>query len=144
MPLARVTLSGGRAVDLMSLSIDETYGTWLEGYPCARVNDMILARLAGRASDRSLPVHVIQPERAHPQDRSPGRQGPVELLPELQCMGTFRSGPLIPDPDAIMDWSKLTIIWFQPDAAAPIADFVTSAIKDVPWDDLAKDFDDWG
>lgn len=141
MRLASVTLTSGRQVVLDSLDISLTYGGMLEGYPCARINDRLLSRLAKRPESvyPTCPVHLITPERRYP-DRGSDRRlpfGPVEELPAVYCSGMFSSSPA----DGNFDGSWLKVVWFQDDLAAPVADFVTTAVADLAWDELAEDFE---
>jgi hypothetical protein len=137
-------LNSGRSVELTSLEIFSTYGGPLEGYPCARINDRILARLAKRPeSAYAPPVHLIIPPRRYPEVRS-GRRlafGPVEELPAVYCRGSFRSRCLADDPGGALRYSWLTALWFQNDLADPMADFVTTAVADLAWDEHAKDYE---
>lgn len=140
--LASITLASGRIVELTSLEVYSTHEGMLEGYPCARVNDLLLNRLARREGQvgRSLPVHVITPERRHPE---PGSErlalGPVELLPAVYCRGSFRSDRLDEELDEVLHQSWLTVVWFQDDLVSPVADFVTAAVTGLAWESLAED-----
>jgi hypothetical protein len=137
--LARITLASGREIDLASLEIFPTYGAMLEGYPCARVNDWTLARLAARSGPE--PVHVITPPRRyHGQGRGRLALGPVEELPALYCRAYFLSERIDKNLDDALHWSRLTVVWFQDDLASPVADFVTAAVSDLAWHELAEDF----
>ncbi|MBO2454453.1 hypothetical protein J4573_45710 [Actinomadura barringtoniae] len=141
MTLARITLGSGRDVELTHLEISSTYGGLLEGYPCAAINDRKLAALVRRA-DGFPPVHLIEPERTYPEAGS-GRLpfGPVEVLPAVHCRGAFRARPVDDALDAVLYRSELTVVWFQKDLGGPVADFVTVALADLAWDDLAEDFE---
>ncbi|WP_026415997.1 hypothetical protein [Actinomadura oligospora] len=145
MKLASITLNSGRRVTLGSLEISSTYGGLLAGYPCARLNDRKLARLAKRPeSDHpTCPVHLITPPRRYPEGKSGGRRpfGPVEELPALYCRGVFTSHCVTPNPDGAFDGSWLTVIWFQDDLATPVPDFAATAIADLAWDELAEDYE---
>jgi hypothetical protein len=142
--LVRVTLVSGRDIELTSLEIVPTYGGMLEGYPCARVNDRLLARLATRSGPAGIsrPVHVITPPRSYPE---PGSRrlalGPVEQLPAVYCRASFRSDRIDEKLDDALRWSELTVVWFQDDLASPVADFVAAAVSDLPWEELAEDFE---
>lgn len=143
MPLASIVLNSGRSVELTGLEVFSTYGGLLEGYPNARMNDRLLARLARRLefAYQSQPVHLIAPPRHHPEHGS-DRQlafGPVEVLPAVYCRGKFESYCIDEDLDDVLHRSWLTVVWFQEDLAAPIADFVSAAVADLAWDEHAED-----
>ena len=140
--LALVLLSSGRDIELTHLEIASTYGNFLDGYPFAQLNDLMLTRLANPAgrSPGATRIHVIEPTRTNPTpDAPPGRFGPVELLPAVRCTGTFVSHPVDEDLDPVLYRSRLIVIWFQEDAEAPLSEFVTAAVAQLPWDELAED-----
>jgi hypothetical protein len=140
--LASITLASGRTIELTSLEIYSTYEGMLEGYPCERVNDLLLARLARREgpAGRSLPVHVITPPRRHPEPGSGHLAlGPVELMPAVYCRASFCSDRLDEELDEVLHQSCLTVVWFQEDLASPVADFVTAAVTGLAWEELAED-----
>lgn len=146
--LAWILLASGHDVELTGLEVFSTYGGMLEGYPCALVNDRLLAGLAKRRESayRSPPVHVIDPPRRYPKRESgegPGTSrspfGPVEILPAVYCRGDFRGGPIDEELDGVLYESYLTVVWFQEDLALPVAEFVTAAVSELAWDRLAED-----
>ncbi|MFC5185200.1 hypothetical protein [Actinomadura harenae] len=145
MPLATITLTSGRQVALNNLEISSTNDGLLEGYPCALLNDRLLASLARGPETpyRTSPRHVITPERHYP-DRGTGSSlpfGPVEELPAFHCRGSFTSTCVDPNLDEVLHRSRLTVIWFQHDLATPVPDFAATAIADLPWNDLAEDYE---
>jgi hypothetical protein len=144
--LAWISLSSGRSVELTSLTISSTYGGLLEGYPNARMNDALTARLGRRRefAHGSQPVHVITPPRLCPESgRGAGRMpfGPVETLPPVYCEGSFRSGPVDDELDPVLHVSWLMIVWFQEDLARPVADFAAAAVHGLAWEALAEDIE---
>jgi hypothetical protein len=142
--LATTVLRSGRDIELTRLEIFSTYSGFLEGYPCALVNDALLARLAQRRESayRTQPVHVITPPRRYPD---PGSEhlafGPVEELPAVHCRGSFESHRIDEGLDDVMHRSWLTVVWFQEDLADPVAGFVAAAVRGLAWDDLAEDYE---
>ena len=144
MTLAWITLNSGRGIQLASLEIFPTYGGLLVGYPCARVNDGLLARLAERCEpvDGSPPVHVITPPRSYPDGASERLPlGPVERLPSVYCRAHLRSRCIDGQLDDGFRESWLTAVWFQDDLASPVADFVTAAVAGLAWEELAEDYE---
>lgn len=69
--IAQLILSSGRDVDLVRLEVSAG-GTFLEGYPSARWNDMQLAALARNIAERypHAGTYVIDPRGRAPTCRS--------------------------------------------------------------------------
>jgi hypothetical protein len=142
MSLARVVLTTGRNVDLSELRLSSTYGGMLEGYPCKLVNEMKIQGLL-RSAERefpSAPVHLVPPPREYP-DQYAGGFGPVEVMPSVACVGSFRSTSLDPTLDPVLHRSALTVIWFQPTTRVPSGCDAEEALRDLAWDELARDYE---
>ncbi|GGV76069.1 hypothetical protein [Streptomyces griseoloalbus] len=140
MALARVVLAAGRSVDLTELRMSSTYGGLLEGYPCKPLNDLRIAGLL-RSAERDFPgapVHLITPPREYP-DQYAGAFGPVEVLPAVTCVGSFRSEALDPAHDRALYRSRLTVVWFQPTPRVPSGCDAAPGLRDVSWERLATD-----
>lgn len=140
MALSRVVLASGRSVDLTELRLSATYGDVLEGYPCKPLNDLAIAGLL-RSAERfhpGAPVHLIPPPREYP-DQFAGAFGPVEVLPAVTCVGSFRSEPLDPGHDRALYRSRLTVAWFQPTSHIPSGYDAETELLDVDWEQLATD-----
>ncbi|MEV7016163.1 hypothetical protein [Streptomyces sp. NPDC093991] len=140
MALSRVVLASGRPVDLAELRLSATYGNVLEGYPCKPLNDLVIARLL-RSAERvhpGAPVHLIPPPREYP-DQYAGGFGPVEVLPAVTCVGSFRSEALAPGRDRALYRSRLTVVWFQPTSRVPSGCDAETALLDMDWERLATD-----
>ncbi|WP_258314630.1 hypothetical protein [Streptomyces sp. Act143] len=140
MALARLTLASGRSVVLSELRLSSTYGDLPEGYPCGPGNEVrIQGLLRSAARDfPSAPVHLVPPPREYP-DQYAGAYGPVEILPSVACVGAFRSTALDPAHDPVLYHSRLTVVWFQPTADVPSGCDAERALRDVDWDELARD-----
>ncbi len=142
MSLSRVVLTSGRSLDLRELQLSSTYGGMLEGYPCKLVNELKIKGLL-RAAEHSFPfapVHLVPPPREHP-DQYAGAFGPVELLPAVACVGLFHSTALDPGHDPVLYRSALTVIWFQPTAWVPSGCDAEPALRDLAWEELARDYE---
>jgi hypothetical protein len=140
MSLSRVVLASGRSLDLSELRLSSTYGGMLEGYPCKPINDMKIKGLMGEA-ERAFPgaaVHLVPPPREYP-DQYTGAFGPVEVLPAVACVGVFHSTALDRDHDPILYRSSLTVVWFQPTAHVPYDCDAEPALRDLAWEQLARD-----
>jgi len=142
MTLARIPLASGRDIALEQLEIFSTYGGMLEGYPCARINDRLLSRLSERRESAywTPPVHVIAPSRTYPEPESIHLAfGPVEVLPGTYCRGAFRSDRIDEQLDGVLHRSYLTVVWFQEGLDTTVAEFVTSALSGLQWEQFAED-----
>lgn len=142
MSLARVILTTGRSVDLSELRFSSTYGGMLEGYPCKPVNETKIQGLL-RSAERefpAMPVHLVPPPREYP-DQYAGGFGPVEMIPSVACVGSFRSTALNPAHDPVLYRSALTVVWFQPTTQVPSGCAAEAALREVPWEELAKDYE---
>ncbi|GAA0659045.1 hypothetical protein GCM10009535_42970 [Streptomyces thermocarboxydovorans] len=139
MSLARLVLTSGRAVHLAELHMSSTYGGPLAIYPCRPVDDDRIRQLLRTAEQvyPGAPVHLIPP-REYP-DQYPGSSGPVEVLPGVACLGSFRSEPLDPAHHHALHRSCLTVVWFQPTARAPSGCDAEPALRELPWERLAVD-----
>ncbi|MFI1096188.1 hypothetical protein [Streptomyces sp. NPDC020917] len=144
MSLSYVNLTSGRTVDLTEVRLSSTYGGFLEGYPCRRINDMSVSGLerGAKAAHPHSPVHLVAPAREYPEgDAAPGPFGPVEVLPAVRCVGVFTSNPVDPDLDPVLHRSGLVVAWYQADPDVPSGDRADQGLRDVPWDELAEDFE---
>ncbi|MFB9838219.1 hypothetical protein [Actinoallomurus acaciae] len=138
MPLSRIVLASGRTAELSELRLSGTYDGMLEGHPCRPVNDMKTRGLL-RAAERAFPAtpaHLVPPSLERP-DEDAGAFGPVEVLPAVACIGLFRSAALGPDP--VLHRSALTVAWFQPAPGIPSG--ADPALRDIPWEELAQDYE---
>jgi hypothetical protein len=142
MSLSRVVLTSGRSLDLSALHLSSTYGGMLEGYPCNLVNEMVIRGLVHTAERAfpSTPVHLVPPPREYP-DQYTGAFGPVEVLPSVACVGSFRSTVLDPAHDPILYRSALTVVWFQPTTHVPSDCDAEPDLLDVAWEELAEDYE---
>ncbi|MEV0175043.1 hypothetical protein AB0I00_28490 [Streptomyces sp. NPDC050803] len=142
MSLTRVVLTSGRSLDLAELQLSSTYGGMLEGYPCKPVNEMKLRGLlhCAERDHPTTPVHLIPPTREYP-DQYSGAFGPVEVLPPVACVGSFRSTALDPANDPILYRSHLIVIWFQPTPAVPAGCEAVAGLRELDWEELAQDYE---
>lgn len=142
MSLSCIVLSSARSIELFELRLSSTYGGMLEGYPCKPVNDLKVSSLL-RAAERAFPttpVHLVPPAREYP-DQTAGAFGPVEVLPSVACIGTFRSTAIAPGHDPVLYRSALTVVWFQPTPDVPTGDAADLALRDIRWEELAQDYE---
>ncbi|MFJ8162161.1 hypothetical protein ACIRBY_14680 [Streptomyces sp. NPDC096136] len=137
MSLSQILLPSGRSLRLTELRMYSTYGGLIEGYPCARINDLKVAWLQRQAEQASSagPVHLVPPSRAYP-DEPAGPFGPVEVLPSVACVGVFSSAAL----DPAMDASVLVVAWFQSVPEVPSGEDADPGLRGLHWEELAQDY----
>lgn len=142
MSLTRIVLSSGRPLDLTEVRMSSTYGGMLEGYPCKPVNDWKIQGLlqTARSAFPRTPVHLVQPPRERPDDYV-GGFGPVEVVPAVSCVGSFRSTAVDPALDPVLHRSALTVVWFQPTTEVPSGSTAEGALLDLAWEELAEDYE---
>jgi hypothetical protein len=142
MALTHVTLTSGRTVEISELRLTSTYGGMLEGYPFKRWNDGIVDGLARRtaAAFPNTPTHLVTPHRDHPDLPARGF-GPVELLPAVTCVGFFRSSAVDPALDPVLHRSALAVAWFQATPDIPSGHTADPALRAIPWEEAAQDFE---
>ena len=142
MPLSRIVLLSGRPIEISELRLSSSYGGMLEGYPCKPINDLKVRGLLQTAERAfpATPVHLVPPSLDYP-DQTAGAFGPVEVLPAVACIGAFRSTALAPDHDPVLYRSALTVVWFQPTSDVPSGDGADSGLREIPWEELARDYE---
>ncbi|MGW3010110.1 hypothetical protein ACWC9R_14910 [Streptomyces sp. NPDC001219] len=140
MSLSHIVLLSGRSIELTELRMSSTYGGMLEGYPCKRMNDLMVSGLQQRAERAfsSTPVHLVQPTRAFP-DQTAGAFGPVEVLPSVACIGVFGSTAVDPELEPVLHRSALVVAWFQPAPVVPSGEDADLALRSMHWEELAQD-----
>ncbi|MFI2761721.1 hypothetical protein ACH5A3_23065 [Streptomyces echinatus] len=142
MSLSRIALSSGRSIELIELRMSSAYGGMLEGYPCRPVNDMKVRSLQWQAERAfpATPVHVVPPSHEYP-DQTAGAFGPVEVLPSVACIGSFRSTAVASALDPVLHRSALTVIWFQTGLDVPSGEGADLALRSIRWEELAQDYE---
>jgi hypothetical protein len=139
MALFEVNLAGGRTLQAASVLVRATYSGVLEGYPCSWVNQRILERIPGEAAEAlgDWPVHVVEPpvKTVHRESHRPF--GPEQRMPSCWIAAQFDSAPI----DEKMHASAAILIWFQEEASPFPEESALSALRDVAWETLARDFE---
>jgi hypothetical protein len=144
MTLATIRLASGRSLKLVHLELTSVYYGILEGYPNARMNDMRLKYLAKRRESEyaSPPRYLITPPRRYPDPTTESWPfGPIEELPPVSYLGLFHSDRINPQIHPVLYQSWLEVVWFQENVDGPVAEFVTAAVRDLAWDELAEDYE---
>jgi hypothetical protein len=136
-----MVLMSGRDVQLLRLEVSAG-GTFLEGYPSARWNDMQLAALTRNLAERyraPASTSSIRHDTPGAAGHTARPFGPVELLPPVQCIGVFGSHPIDPDADSVLTESTLVVAWYQAEPVLPFDDDTRHRIQTLHWDRLARD-----
>jgi hypothetical protein len=141
--LACTTTLKGREVPfktrLKALNQSTTYAGVLEGCPNHFVNQRIIKKSVEHARQLfgTHPPHLIAPIEkviALNEEDSVTR---IVVLPAVRCIAVFEANyPTKPDTG---DYSALTVVWFQDDWALPIQGDIISALRSLPWANLAHD-----
>ena len=129
-----MTLDCGRQVSLDAFDYSRTYACVLEGRPNADLNLRIIneAMVERKTTWGKRAVHLIPPtldvkDPAHPV------LPPILLRAWLTC-----HEPINPT----FMGSDLVVVWMTDEChAQPISDVVFAAVRGLPWERLAQDFD---
>lgn len=127
-------LDCGRQVWLDGFDYSRTYAGLLEGRPNAELNARILEDAVTRreAVWGKRPIHLISPVIDNSDTDHPVLP-PVLLRAWLVC-----SEPVNPE----FMGSELVVVWFCDEChGESIEEFVLRAVRTLPWDQLAGDFD---
>jgi hypothetical protein len=131
----------GRSLHLRSLDQARVYEGLLEGLPTREMNRRHIECLLAEMKSTTSAVHLIPPvERSlqMPDDRPYPFGEPAEM-PGVSCIGRFRSNK--PARNALLDYSELTILWFQHDFAFPIEAEILQALRQLDWVGLSQDYE---
>jgi hypothetical protein len=126
-----MTLDCGRRVTLDGFEYSPTYASLFDGLPNAEINSDIIEWAQAKETWGPRKTHLIPPAV---DARDPSH--PV-LPPALLRAWVWCNDPINP---AFMG-SSLVVVWFADEChAEPIADVVLRAIRGLPWEQLAEDF----
>jgi len=133
-----IALNSGRTIFLTKLFQYQTYWSLLLGLPDKSMNDEIIefSMKKARSQTQNVEPFLIEPEyNRYKLDTGIAklhllRDGVVDFLPIITCIGTFESVKGLEN-------SFLTIIWFQDEFALPIEDSAKQQLLSVNWENLA-------
>jgi hypothetical protein len=126
-----ISLACGRVVHVDAFSVEQTYGGMLAGVPDKELNDEIIASALLSEEWGERKTHLIEPEIIK------GAGGAL-FLPEYTCKAWL----VCHDPVKKGDGSELVIVWFAYVVFNhPLNAVVANAAIDLPWDELAEDFE---
>ena len=147
-------LDTGREITLDKLSQSRAYSGLLEGAPNKASNDRTIQwalERAKRDNDSLGEPILIPPERRdylrehgdmqsvldRQDDRPPEMKRIPEWLPQIECVGVFRS--IRPARDQSKDASSLTIVWYQDDFGLDAR--AVEQLRSVDWEKHATDWE---
>jgi hypothetical protein len=128
-----IKLATGRQIFLDELFQSHTYAGWLEGKNSPSLNRSMLeshAEIASRIWTNDAHVTLrLSHYTSHLNDRLPG----------TRCMARF----ICYEPAAKSGkaGSSLVVIWFQEQGFPLLTDDNAPALRELAWEDLARDFD---
>ena len=147
-------LDTGREITLDKLTQSRAYAGLLEGTPNKASNDLTVQwalERAKRDNDSFGDPYLIEPDRRdylrehgdmqsvldRQEDRPPEMKRIPEWLPQIECVGVFRS--IRPARDESKDASSLTIVWYQNDFGLDTR--AVEQLRSVDWEKHASDWE---
>jgi predicted nucleotidyltransferase len=133
-PTLNIQLDCGQSIFVETFMYDLTYAGLIEGAPNERLNTSIIERalthheaLWGERQIHMIPPAIDVSDPARP------------TLPRLNLHAWLTcSEPINP----MFDGSQLVVTWFEDEChKQPLAEVISSAIRHLPWKQLARDFD---
>ncbi len=123
---------------LRALHQSLTYAGVLEGSPTQYANQRIVEKKVKNARKLfgDFRPHVIAPREEVINLTDEDLDRTIFVLPAVCCIASFEANyPTKPDAGS---YSELTVVWFQGDWAYPMQDEIVSALRSLPWTDLAR------
>lgn len=135
-----IEVGEGKTVVLKGLYQTGTYSGLLEGLPTDKMNARILnsAKESARKVFHIQEVYLIEPEQK-PLKTGWYPFGKPAALPKIECIAELWHYQ--PARNSGMDFSALVVIWYQENFALPIEAKVLEQLRELPWNDVAGDFD---
>ena len=139
--MTSLTIENGHTAYIKVLHQYATYAGLLEGLSTREMNREIIKDAVESAPDytRQSAVYLIEPieypveyDGVYPFGQ-PASIPPITCFMLLQCHQVFR--------DFDMHGSALTVVWFQENYAMPIDDLILEKIKQIPWAEIADEFE---
>jgi hypothetical protein len=126
-----INLACGRIVHVDGFSVQPTYNGLLAGDPDKELNDEIIAAALLSEEWGERKTHLVEPVIITGKCGAP-------LLPEWTCKAWL----VCHNPIKKGDGSELIVVWFAYEVFGyPLISVVANAAIDLPWDELAEDFE---
>lgn len=132
-PPLSVQLDCGQVVSVLAFMFDLSYAGLLDGGPCESLNAYYIKAALTRHEKLwgKRQVYMIPPEFDVSDPIRP-------TLPKLNLHAWLTSEPINP----MFMGSELVVTWFTDEChTRPLAEVISSAIRHLPWKQLACDFD---
>ena len=131
-------LNNGRTIYLESINQWKTYSGLLEGLPTRRMNDRTIKGIVSNLKKTSgNDPYLIEPVESPIDLDYDYPFGEPAQLPRIVCIASFHC--LKPVQDDSMDYSDLSVVWFQNQFAFPIDESAQNAIRSIAWKAYAID-----
>jgi len=137
----KIKLNSGREIAVSEIRQSLTYAGLLEGLPTTEMNhNKIQSLIFDKQNNKFGKPFLISPtETPISLDGRPYPFGSPAQLPSVTCVADCKSRQTNRNP--VLDYSMLTIIWFQDDYAFPIEPDILVQIQNMTWDEYATDFE---
>lgn len=141
--LTCTTTAEGREVPfticLKALNQSTTYAGVLEGCPNHFVNQRFVRKAVEHARELfgTHEPYLIAPIEKVIALNDGDSVTRIVVLPAVRCIASFWAN--YPTKPGAGDYSTLTVVWFQDDWALPIQGDIISALRALPWANLAQD-----
>lgn len=126
-----INLACGRVVHVAAFYVEQTYAGLLGGTPDKEINDGIIANALLSEEWGWRKTHLVEPVIITSECGAP-------LLSAYTCKAWL----VCDDPIKKGDGSELVVVWFAYVVFDhPLNAVVANAAIDLPWDELAEDFE---
>lgn len=139
--LMELELASGIRVQMQSLSQRGTYLGLLLGLPSEDGNPFFIDQImqAAKREWSRFPTVLIPPAiRVEAVKDVDMEMHDVPVLPSFGMYAHLEAFEVV--KDKVMDYSALTLVWFQETVAPPIADEVMAQIYQLDWMALSQDY----
>ena len=117
------------------------YDGLIEGLPTRSMNRDIIKGAIESAPNYTgeSAVYLIEPIEQPLEYDGQYPFGQPATIPSFACIAKFECRWVSHDPD--MDYSALTVVWFQAQYAFPVDELILEKIKQIPWSQVANEYE---
>jgi|CXWL01.1.fsa_nt_gi hypothetical protein len=135
-------LASGRNINLIGINQRETYAGFLEGMPTKEINQLLIKEAVEAAKQLwNEAPYLIEPIETPIIWKREYPLGIPASIPGKVCISQLRS--FYPRGENMglsgLEYSLLTLVWFQDEFAFPIDDSILEKIHSLDWDRYATD-----
>jgi len=132
-------LDSGESVRIIRLNQRGTYEVLLEGVPTNRMNRGIIKATMKTANELwGSKAALIEPIETLINLERDSPFGTPASIPQVVCIARLQC--LSPANNKSMDYSQLTLVWFQDEFAFPIDEEAIKQILSLKWSKVASDY----